>query len=902
MSNRLSRDLWVIPVIALLVMLVAGPFWQIDGIPINTRDVQVHLHRGAAMERSFEQGVYWPRWLPDVYNGLGSPLFNHYSPGLYWSVAALHRLGLALDQALKLVLTAALALSGFSVYSWLRHAFSGEASLTATSLFLLHPSLLTQTVYYGGDFPQMLALLLLPACFWAFTALHRRQHAGLWVAAIAAAVALVLSHNLIAMVGAFSLFVCMLLLAFGYRRTDGLLRCAIAAAVAALLSAAFWLPALGDLPLVQTENAQSGVSKLGSLFLHWWQFTGVQSPILDSRAGNPLRPINTFGAAAWLALFGGLLSVTFARGKERRGWTILGAAFALVMLIMASAVSRVLWETVPGVNLFLFPSRFLLIAPLGALPAAALMVDAWRKHRWLPGLVSVSAAVLVLFPYLFPSHTPMFSPLKSVKELNPQEALAYEPYANAWGLTSYNEFLVRGADMSLITGKTEEPEAAELTWVSPHEAVADVSNREAPVLLRMHFHPGWSAGEQATLQRGPAAWMQVSKLHDAAQPLLIRWVGTSWQRLGERMSLLGLVATLAGALFFALRRRNSAHAISDIPVSSTRTAGVLTVCLLVFVAVRYALDLSHRGPFLLHSPPGQLAFAVEGQPTTLGDEESGQVTLLGWKLLSSKMPGPGDTVSVRFYWQAHAELPDDYHTFLHLHTPAIQRSWAVENLGVLRPPTRVWDPQKYYIETMRLSLPEDIPPLTYALVAGMVSTSGERLLVPGSVNDLVELREMAVTPLRPGYLQSERPLVAADAATGDALRLQGYDLVPRSEQPDHLTLRLFWETGNGPTRDWITYIHLTDSQGNVAAQFDGPALAGLEPTSSWHTDALYIDRREIDLPAELAPGDYLFRIGLYSFETGERLPFEPDDDETTSFENGQLLIPLRLPLPVHDSD
>ncbi len=64
MSNRLSRDLWVIPFIALLAILVAGPFWQIDGIPVSTHDVQVHLHRIAAYERSFEQGVIWPRWFP----------------------------------------------------------------------------------------------------------------------------------------------------------------------------------------------------------------------------------------------------------------------------------------------------------------------------------------------------------------------------------------------------------------------------------------------------------------------------------------------------------------------------------------------------------------------------------------------------------------------------------------------------------------------------------------------------------------------------------------------------------------------------------------------------------------------------------------------------------------------
>ena len=125
--------------------------------------------------------------------------------------------------------------------------------------------------------------------------------------------------------------------------------------------------------------------------------------------------------------------------------------------------------------------------------------------------------------------------------------------------------------------------------------------------------------------------------------------------------------------------------------------------------------------------------------------------------MSDDTAAPAETVGVRLNRQALPELPDECHTFLHLHTPAIQRSWAVENQGVLRPPTRVWDPQKYNIETMRLRLPEDIPPISYTLVAGMVSSLGERLTVPGSVNDLVHLHKMVVTPLRPGFLQSEWP-------------------------------------------------------------------------------------------------------------------------------------------------
>ena len=248
---------------------------------------------------------------------------------------------------------------------------------------------------------------------------------------------------------------------------------------------------------------------------------------------------------------------------------------------------------------------------------------------------------------------------------------------------------------------------------------------------------------------------------------------------------------------------------------------------------------------------------------------------------------------MRLYWQARSELEHDYHTILHLFAPSMQRSWAVENQGVLRPPTRVWDPDKYYIETMRLKLPDDIPPVTYSLVAGLVSSSGERLAVPGTAQDLLHLRDMAVAPTRPNFFQRVRPTTAAPAETSDGLRLQGYDLLPIPQSP---TLRLFWETGAGVTNDWTTYIHLTDAKGDIVAQFDGPPLAGLQPTGSWHSNAVYIDNLQLKLAAELAPGSYLLRIGLYDFNSGERLPFLPSTDAVQDhFDNGQLLIHLSVP-------
>ena len=892
MQDRNPLGLLVILSIATLTVIVAGPFLLMDGIPVSTGDVQIHLHRSAAVERAFRQGVYWPRWFPELYNDLGAPDFHHYSPGLYWLVAAAHRIGFRLDNALKLVMAAALMLSGFGVYGWLRQAFSPAASLAAASIYLLHPSILTRTVYYAGDYPQALALLLLPVCLGACTALHNRASARTWLAATFAMTALAVSHNLMALVGGAVLLSWWLMMFVGYRKIDGSLRCGAAALLAVLLTAAFWLPAVADLPYVQFDNTQERLAHFSEFFLEWWQLTGFQSPILDSRAGNPLMPIDTFGVASWLALFTGLAAAVIGPSRKHRVWGAAGSLFALAMLAMASSISEPLWARLPELSLFQYPSRFLLVAPLGASVAAAAGADVLgNRYKWLSPIALVLASLLVIFPYLFPGHVPMFSAFRPVKAVSPDETRAFGPKLNAWGMTSFDEFLVQGADMRVIRGEIEEPQATRLTWRSPHEGSVDLSRQADPALLRLHYHPGWSSDTQASLSRGPAGWTQVTGLLHPEQPLAIHWKGTVWQRRGEHLRLIGLTAIVAVLLIHLIRRKSVKGFVERSQIESNRTVAALAACLLAAAVARFAIDASSNGPFLRHSPPGRLAFAVEGEPVALGGTGPDSVSLLGWELLGGEDPKPGGAISVRLYWQPHSQVEDDFHTILHLFTQHLRRSWAVENKSILRPPSRVWNPELYYMETVRLAIPQDIPPAQFKLAAGLVSSSGERLAVSGSTDGLLHLREMAVEPLRPGLLQSMRPTTRAPADTDDGLHLQGYDLL---DEPAGHSLRLFWETGEAVSSDWITYIHMTDPQGELVVQFDGPPFAGLLPTSQWKPNSLYIDSRKLELPSSIAPGDYLLRIGLYSIESGERLPFLPDDSGERDFESGQLVAQIRV--------
>jgi len=889
--HKLSIGCFVVVLAALLV----SPLWDEQGLPGIHNDMLLHMHRAAAVTRAFEQGVFWPRWFPIAYQGLGAPVFHHYSPGFHWLVAATHLSGFRLDESVKLVFTAVFVLSGICTYAWLRRTFSVQASLVGAVLYLAQPKFLLRGIYYFGDYPQMLGILMLPVCLWAIDALHSRGSPWNWLIAVCSLAALVFSHNITALVGSFILLIYWLMLAVLYGRRDSLMRCALAAVAAAALSAVFWLPAVADLSLVQIDDARSGYFSVGNHFLSLRELLHLEPVFLDRSAGNPLMlPSSTFGWPQILAVVAGLLSALFATRRDLRVWGIWGGLFALAMLTLTLPVSEPVWHAIPGLDFVQFPFRLVPFATLGAVAAGGVAIDAWsERRRWIPTLVLLIGSILIIYPYLFPRLVSI-SGITPVETLSIEESSDYERTYGLWGFAASKEFLVKGADLGYANGEKAEPRAVKLRWHSPHQAVADLSGQTGS-LLRLHYHPGWSAEPRATLTPGPGGWTEVRALQNPDRPLVIRWEGTVWEGRGKLLSMFGLLATFVGFLFFAVRwRRGESSDWGERgaeALSTSRFIPLMTGCVLTFLMVRYLLSWTAGGPFLWHSSPGEVPFGVEGQAETLGDSETGQVTLIGWKLLSSSNPKPGDKVFVRFFWQAEEQMDGDLRTLLHLYTPSLRQSWATENKGAIRPPASVWDPANYYIETMRLTLPTDIPPVTYSLVTGLSSSAGERFHVPGSMDGLMHLREMAVAPLRPGRFQRVWPSTVASGGTDDGLQLQGYDLF---DLPAGYSFRLFWETGQGVDRDWITYIHLTDSRGELVAQFDGPALAGLEPTSMWKPNSLYIDSRRLELPADLVPGSYLLRVGLYSLESGERLPFQPDDSEQGLFEGGQLLVPISV--------
>ena len=94
----------------------------------------------------------------------------------------------------------------------------------------------------------------------------------------------------------------------------------------------------------------------------------------------------------------------------------------------------------------------------------------------------------------------------------------------------------------------------------------------------------------------------------------------------------------------------------------------------------------------------------------------------------------------------------------------------------------------------------------------------------------------------------------------------------------------------------MTFVHVLDAANNLVAQFDGPPLEGLRPTSQWPPGALIVDRRTLRLPADLPSGSYTLMVGLYDPTSMARATVVPAGDAGKTFSpDNALVIPFALP-------
>lgn len=115
---------------------------------------------------------------------------------------------------------------------------------------------------------------------------------------------------------------------------------------------------------------------------------------------------------------------------------------------------------------------------------------------------------------------------------------------------------------------------------------------------------------------------------------------------------------------------------------------------------------------------------------------------------------------------------------------------------------------------------------------------------------------------------------------GDHLSLLGYDLAQSTiHAGSNITLTLFWEATESLVQDWSVFTHVLDQQNQIVAQKDNMPVNNQYPTSWWAVGEVVQDEYVIHIPEDTSPGTYRLNVGLYLWQTGERLIISDTEDD-----------------------
>jgi mannosyltransferase len=119
---------------------------------------------------------------------------------------------------------------------------------------------------------------------------------------------------------------------------------------------------------------------------------------------------------------------------------------------------------------------------------------------------------------------------------------------------------------------------------------------------------------------------------------------------------------------------------------------------------------------------------------------------------------------------------------------------------------------------------------------------------------------------------------------GQEIALLGYAFAPPDiAQPgDALEVSVWWYPLRAMDRDYTAFVHILDADGVLRAQQDNLLQRGRRTTSQWKPGEVVTVKYQMVLPAEAPSGLYTINLGVYYWETAERLSAQDESGERLS--------------------
>lgn len=539
---RPPAAIWATAVLVMLPELIGGPSFSFS--------FRYNFSWAGEFSRLFLAGDLWPRWLPALWDGLGSPSFYFYPPLYFWAVSLVRAISfgtLPVAMATSVATLVILASSGVTMRAWLRGMAGEKAALIGAIGYMLAPYHLDD-IYTRGALAEVTTYAVLPL---VMIALRRLAASGKVVDIVWLALAyamLVLSHLPIALLASVTL----LPLAALWRVWQGgglrfLLCCALAVALGGGLAAAYWLPALALRPYVFWQAMGGDFYRIDRWFFFtdtWWQ---VSFPIFMTLAAS------LFALAALM--------------KSRSGDVLLWVGLILVSALLISGALPFVWK-LPGLREVQFAWRLLTVVEFAVVTVLVLAPPRLMHPLTLAGVTALFAALGIMFATAT-NRIAIGWQLGRVEQANAlaqmTDAPEYLPAGypivfDKWGRADGSKFVPPRAPLARAAGA----ESIEAVSTQDGGVVVRVkSDIPVRVIVRRFAFPGWVANDGRTdIRTAPygrdrlVSWVVPAGAHE------FRLYRT--RPAAERIGLLLSAFSATILLMIALYRRLNISSLLDV--------------------------------------------------------------------------------------------------------------------------------------------------------------------------------------------------------------------------------------------------------------------------------------------------------------------------------------------------
>lgn len=430
----------------------------------------------------FRAGVLYPRWMPESFDGLGSPAFYFYPPLPFWIDALLSAATLnLLSVPYRLAVTSALILwaSGLAMRAWLL-GITGRptAALVGAVAYMAAPYHLLDH-YTRGAFAEFTAYAVLPL---VMLAIRRTIEGWRWGGPLLAAAysALLLSHLPSALLC--SLTVIPAYVVFCSRSPALLLRCFASGALGISLAAIYLVPAALLQPWISAEQL-------------WASFYDARNwlVLMPDRWVDPatMRMLGSIvlGLAVLVAgLCFALLKMPASEERRELGFWI---AVSLLCLVLIVGLVPWFWD-IALVAKVQFPWRLLLVVEFAVLTALCLTPLAPLQRRVV---YIFAAAAVALVPAIVAMANDAVARIAFVRgggKLDRRDVKEYQPSGYALAGPRYADLgLERFKDVPVISCAPAARECRAEGEPFGGLKIAVSGDQPTTVLVRRFFFPAW---------------------------------------------------------------------------------------------------------------------------------------------------------------------------------------------------------------------------------------------------------------------------------------------------------------------------------------------------------------------------------------------------------------------------